>query len=159
MSNFRKVQQGLILVLMGVVVLSVSGGCAPTVSTDPLEGQVAGAPANQAPLAGHKITAVPDLPVPACMTIKTSVSYSYEGAGTRDVNYTYQGRVDIRRVHRFYREQMPLNRWQMLSDNYAHGVYTMTFQKDKEIGTVIIRKSRIFWTAVQLLIQQPQTSG
>ena len=123
---------------------------------DPLEGQVAGAPANQAPLAGHKITAVPDLPVPACMKIKTSVPYSYEGAGTRYVDYTYDGWVDIRRVHRFYREQMPLNRWQMLSDDYARGVHTMTFQKDKEIGTVIIRKTRIFWTAVRLLIQQPE---
>ncbi len=158
MNNFRKVQQGLILGSMGVVLLSVGGGCAPTVSTDPLDSQVAGAPADQAPLAGHKITAIPDLPVPACMKIKTSVSYSHEGAGSRNVDYTYQGWVDIRRVHRFYREQMPLNRWQMLSDHYTRGVYTMTFQKDREICTVTIRKTTIFWTAVRLLIQQPQTS-
>lgn len=149
----------LVFSLVAVFLVVLVGGCAPTVSTDPLEGQVAGAPAEKAPLAGHKITAVPDLPVPACMKIKTSLSHSYEGAGTRYVDYTYDGLVDIRRVHRFYREQMPLNRWQMISDEYARGVHTMTFRKNKEIGTVIISKTSVFWTAVRLLIQQPQTSG
>ena len=158
MNNFRKVPQGLILALIGVVLLSVVVGCTPTVSTDPLEGQVAGAPAEKAPLAGHKITAVPDLPVPACMKIKTSLSHSYEGAGTRYVDYTYDGLVDIRRVHRFYREQMPLNRWQMLSDYYDRGVYWLTFQKNRELCTVIIRKSTVFWTEVRLRIQQLEAS-
>ena len=155
MNNFQKLLKGFILAVMGLLLMGL-GGCAPTVSTDPLDSQVAGAPADQAPLAGHKIRAIPDLPVPAKMKIKKRVSRSYEGAGTRDVDYTYEGWVDIRRVHRFYRDQMPLNRWQMLSDEYGRGVYWLTFQKNREICTVIIRKSLIFWTAVRLRIQQPE---
>lgn len=156
MNNLQKIQQRLILAVMGIVLIGLDAGCAPTASTEPLGSQVAGAPADQAPLAGHKIRAIADLPVPANMKIKKSVSDSYEGAGTRDVDYTYTGRVDIRRVHRFYREQMPLNRWQMLNDNYSQGEYWMTFQKNKELCTVIIRKSAIFWTEVRLRIQQPE---
>ena len=156
MSNFQKLLHGSILPLMGVILIGLASGCAKTVSTDPLESQVAGAPADQAPLAGNRLRAIPDLPVPAEMAIKTTASYSYEGAGSRDVDYTYTGAVDIRRVHRFYRDQMPLNRWQMLSDDYARGVYWLTFHKNREICTVIIRKSLIFWTEVRLRIQQPE---
>ena len=156
MNNLRKVQQRFIPAVMGVVLMGFVAGCAPKASTEPLDSQVAGAPADQAPLAGHKITAVPDLPVPAKMKIKKSASYSFEGAGSRDVDYTYEGWVDIRRVHRFYREQMPLNRWQLLTDNDIRGVYWLTFQKNRELCTVIIRKSLLFWTEVRLLIQQPE---
>ena len=156
MSNLRKVQQRFILAVMGVVLIGLGAGCAPTASTEPLDSQVAGAPADQAPLAAHKITAVSDLPVPAKMKIKKGESYSYEGAGSRTIDYTYTGRVDIRRVHRFYREQMPLNRWQLLTDNDIRGVYWLTFQKNRELCTVIIRKSLLFWTEVRLLIQQPE---
>ena len=156
MSNLQKIQQRFILAVMGVVLIGLGSGCAPTASTEPLGSQVAGAPADQAPLAGHKIRTIADLPVPVKMKIKKSVSDSYEGAGVRDVDYTYSGRVDIRRVHRFYREQMPLNRWQMLNDDYKRGVYWLTFQKNRELCTVIIRKSMIFWTEVRLRIQQPE---
>ena len=156
MNILQKVLQGFILAVMGVLLIGLGAGCAATVSTDPLDSQVAGAPADQAPLAGHKITAIADLPVPAKMKINKSASYSYEGAGSRDVDYTYSGWVDIRRVHRFYREQMPLNRWQMLGDDYSRGVYWLTFQKNREICTVIIRKSLIFWIEVRLRIQQPE---
>ena len=156
MNDFQKVLQGFILAVMSVVLIGLGGGCAATVSTDPLDSQVAGAPADQAPLAGHKIRAIPDLPVPAKMKIKKGESYSYEGAGSRTIDYTYTGRVDIRRVHRFYREQMPLNRWQLLTDNDIRGVYWLTFQKNRELCTVIIRKSLLFWTEVRLLIQQPE---
>lgn len=160
MSNLQKIQQRFILAVMGVILigLGVGVGCAPTASTEPLGSQVAGAPADQAPLAGHKIRAIADLPVPVKMKIKKSVSDSYEGAGIRDVDYTYSGRVDIRRVHRFYREQMPLNRWQMLGDEYRRGEYWLTFQKNRELCTVIIRKSGIFWTEVRLRIQQLEVS-
>ena len=155
MNNFQKLLKGFILAVMAVLLIGLGAGCTATASTDPLDSQVAGAPADQAPLAGHKIRTIADLPVPAKMKIRKSVSDSYEGAGTRYVDYTYEGWVDIRRVHRFYRDQMPLNRWQMLSDEYHRGVYWLTFQKNRETCTVIIRKTLIFWTAVRLLIQQP----
>ena len=156
MNNFRKIQLRLGLLILTAALMAPATGCAPKASTEPLDSQVAGAPADQAPLPGRTITAVPDLPVPANMKIKKRVSRSFEGAGTRDIDYTYTGWVDIRRVHRFYRDQMPLNRWQMLSDEYGGGVYWLTFQKNREICTVIIRKSLIFWTEVRLRIQQPE---
>ena len=134
-------------------------GCAPTVSTDPLDKQVAGTPSDQVPLIPQKISVVSDLPVPAKMKIKKSVSHSYEGAGGRTVNYTYEGWVDIRRVHRFYLDQMPLSRWQLLANNYDRGVYTLTFQKAGEMCTVIIHKNTIHMAVVRLLIQRPQPNG
>lgn len=136
--------------------LALAGiGCTPTTSTDPLNKQIAGAPADQAPLAAKRITVVSDLPVPANMRIRKGLSHSYEGAGTRMVDYTYQGVVDIRRVHRFYREQMPLSNWQLFKDNFERGVFTMTFQKGSEVCTVIISKG-ILETKVRLLIQTPK---
>ena len=156
MSNLENVQQRFFRVVVGMVLVGLAAGCAPTTSTEPLDSQVAGESAEKSPLAKHKIRAIADLPVPAKMKIKQNVSDSFEGAGTRDVDYTYSGRVDIRRVHRFYREQMPLNRWQMLTDNYSRGEYWMTFQKNRELCTVIIRKSMTFWTEVRLRIQQPK---
>lgn len=158
MNNFYKPQPITYLLLVAAALITLATGCAPKASTEPLDSQIAGAPADQAPLPSHTITAVSDLPVPADMKIKKSASQSYEGAGTRMVDYTYHGVTDINRVHRFYRDQMPLNRWQMLTDNYIRGVYTLTFQKNREICTVIIRKSLLFWTEVQLLIQQPQAT-
>ena len=149
-----------ILILSSVFILASSflAGCAPTASTDPLDKQVAGTPANKVPLAPEKITIVSDLPAPACMKIKKSLSHSYEGAGARTVNYTYQGWVDMRRVHRFYLDQMPLSKWQLLSNNYDRGVYTLTYQKGREICTVIIRKNLFRQTVARLLIETPQTT-
>ena len=148
-----------ILIFSSAVILLTSFfvGCTPTVSTDPLDKQVAGTPSDQVPLIPEKITIVSDLPAPTRMKIKKSVSHSYEGSGTRTVNYTYEGWVDIRRVHRFYLDQMPLSNWQLLSNNYDRGVYTLTFQKGTEICTVIIRKNIVFMTVARLLIETPQT--
>ena len=156
MKISQRLQRRLFVGISGALLLVAAAGCAPRESTDPLDKQIAGAPADQAPLEAHRITAISDLPVPANMKIKKSRSYSFEGAGTRTVDYTYEGWVDIRRVHRFYLDRMPLNGWQLLTDNYVRGVHTLTHQKDKEICTVIIRKSTIFWTSVRLLIQQPE---
>lgn len=159
MKITEEIRKCFILSLGLIFLATLASGCAPTVSTDPLEKQVAGTPSDQVPLIPQKITVVPDLPVPARMKIKKSISHSYEGAGTRTVNYTYEGWVDIRRVHRFYLDQMPLNRWQLLTNNYDRGVYTLTFQKDAEVCTVIIRKNTIFMTVARLLIQRPQPSS
>ena len=148
----------LVFSLVAVFLVVLVGGCAPTVSTDPLEKQVAGTPSDQVPLIPQKITVVSDLPVPARMKIKESISHSYEGAGGRTVNYTYEGWVDMRRVHRFYLDQMPLSNWQLLANNYDRGVYSLTFQKGAETCTVRIHKSLITSTVVQLLIQRPQVS-
>lgn len=156
MEITEEIRKCFALAFGAIFLIAIAGGCAPTVSTDPLEQQVAGTPSDQVPLIPEKITVVPDLPVPARMKIKKSISHSYEGAGIRTVDYTYQGWVDIRRVHRFYLDQMPLNRWQLLADNYVRGIYTLTFQKDAEICTVIIRKNTIFMTVARLLIQKPQ---
>ena len=159
MNYSQKILQKFVLAFLASILIIGSGGCTPTASNDPLDAQVAGAPPEQAPLPTEKITAVDDLPVPANMTIKKSLSRSYEGAGTRMIDYTYSGRVDIRRVHRFYRDQMPLYRWQLLTDNYIRGVYTLIFRKDSELCTVIISKDNIFWTKAQMIIQQPQKNG
>lgn len=145
-----------ILVVTSFVLFPAGFGCAPTSSTDPLDAQIAGAPADQAPLAASRITAIPDLPVPASMKILKGLSSSYEGAGSRMVNYTYEGWVDIRRVHRFYRDQMPVSDWHLVTDNFNRGVYTMTFSKGSEICTVVINK-HLLQTRAQLLIQEPRT--
>jgi hypothetical protein len=145
--------------ILVVLIIAAAGGCAPRDANEPLDKQVAGAPPDQAPLAAHRITIVPDLPVPADMKIKEKLSTSFEGAGTRMVDYTYDGLVDMRRVYRFYIDQMPLNRWQLLTDNYTRGVHTLTYQKGRELCTVTIQKTTIFWTRVRLQIQQPETGG
>ena len=148
----------LVFSLVAAFLIVPAGGCARTVSTDPLEKQVAGTPSDQVPLIPQKITVVSDLPVPARMKIKKSISHSYEGAGGRTVNYTYEGWVDMRRVHRFYLDQMPLSNWQLLANNYDRGVYTLTFQKGVETCTARIHKSLVLSTVVRLLIQKPQVS-
>ena len=156
MKIMEELKQRITLSVIALFLIVVAVGCAPTVSTDPLEKQAAGTPSNQVPLTPQRITVVPDLPVPTRMGIKRSISFSYEGAGGRTVDYTYEGWVDIRRVHRFYLDQMPVSNWQLLADNYVRGVYTLTFRKDDEICTVTIRKNAVGMTVARLLIQKPQ---
>jgi len=151
-------QKMVVLITCGAILVLVSG-CAPRMASDPYSKQVVVAPPQQqAPLEPQRTTMVPDLPAPAQMKIKHSSSYSFEGAGGRTVDYTYKGWVNIHQVHRFYVEQMPPNGWQFLTDNYRGGIYTLTFQKDRELCTVTIQKSMIFWTSARLLIQRPQAS-
>ena len=88
MNNFRKVRQRFILAVIGVVLMGLVAGCAPKASTEPLDSQVAGAPADQAPLARHKITAVPDLPVPAIRFNRSAQKCRYyAGPGKGSVPY------------------------------------------------------------------------
>ena len=159
MKITEELQRWTILSLLSFFLIVPLIGCAPTVSTDPLDKQVAGTPSGEVPLIPQKITVVSDLPVPAKMKLKQNLSHSFEGAGGRIVDYTYEGWVDIRRVHRFYLEQMPLSRWQLLANNYTRGVYTLTFNKAGEVCTVIIRRNTIRMTVVRLLIQRPQPTG
>ena len=145
------------LLLVGLIFLvALAGGCAPTASTEPLDKQAAGTPSN--PLSPQRITVVPDLPVPAHMSIKRSISFGYEGAGGRTIDYTYEGWVGISRVHRFYLDQMPVSNWQLLADNYVRGVYTLTFRKEDEICWVTLSKNAVCMTVARLLIQKPQPS-
>ena len=156
MNNPKTAEVLPVLIVTGLLMFAVGFGCSPANSNDPLDAQIAGAPADQAPLAASRITAIPDLPVPASMKILKGLSSSYEGAGSRMVNYTYEGWVDILRVHRFYRDQMPVSNWHLLADNFDRGVYKMTFSKGSEICTVTIKK-HLLQTRVQLLIQEPRT--
>ena len=58
------------------------------------------------------------------------------------LRHTYAGEADKVSVRNFYREQMPLARWVLVSDSNVKGEYTLTYQKNAEWCTVQIRDQR-----------------
>ena len=100
---------------------------------------------------------VPDLPVPVGCSLDQGNSRSYAAAGFRLVYHTYTGRVDKWAVGRFYKLQMPINRWVLESDRMIRGTIELEFSKDKEKCSVII--DRDGWLTPTRIVISVQPSG
>jgi len=81
----------------------------------------------------------PDVPVPGGFELVDSASEDRSTGVTRlYLRHVYEGRADKYAVRNFYREQMPLARWSMVSDGNVKGDINMRFEKGAESCTVLI---------------------
>lgn len=80
---------------------------------------------------------VPDVPLPINFTFEDTKSRSYAVGGIRIIDHSYVDRrwfnkADKWAVGRFYRRQMPVNRWMLESDQMVRGTIYLQFNNEKE---------------------------
>lgn len=75
---------------------------------------------------------IPDLPIPTGFTLAEGKSRNFAAAGARYVDHVYSGRADKFAVGRFYRRQMPVNGWVMVTDMFVQGDIVLDFEKETE---------------------------
>lgn len=81
----------------------------------------------------------PDVPVPIGFKLIDKASEDRStGTSRLYVRHLYAGRADKYAIRHFYREQMPLARWSMVSDGNVKGDIDMRFEKGGESCTVSI---------------------
>jgi len=54
------------------------------------------------------------------------------------VDHSYLGASSRYAVSRFYRRQMPVNRWELVSDRFRQGTVYLDFRRDTETCRIVI---------------------
>ncbi|MFP3938194.1 MAG: hypothetical protein ACLFVW_07605 [Phycisphaerae bacterium] len=115
---------------------------------------------NRAPeLVGQARPPVADLPVPAGFSLDEQKSRGFTTGGARWVDHVYKGSADKFAVARFYKRNMPINNWDLMTDMFVQGDIILTFEKQREAARVVVGKGSLFnptqvslqlWTKGQL---------
>lgn len=102
----------------------------------------------------------PDIPIPNGFKLVDPASEDRStGVSRLYLRHLYTGQADKYAVRSFYREQMPLARWTMVSAGNVRGVCTLRFEKGNESCDIEIRdagKGLGRHTEIQVLIAQQQ---
>jgi hypothetical protein len=107
---------------------------------------------------------VPDLPVPIGFDLDQGRSRNLAAAGVRWVDHVYKGSGDKFAVARFYRRQMPINRWVLVTEMFSKGDLKLDFEKQNERCHITLSDGDVFhatiirtelWTAGR--VPQPQS--
>ncbi len=81
---------------------------------------------------------IADLPVPFGFDLDEGRSRHWTMGSIRLVDHVYEGSGDKFVVARFYRTQMPINRWELVRDVFAQGDIILDFDKGNERCHVVI---------------------
>ena len=81
-----------------------------------------------------------DIPLPVGFRLVDRASEDHRSAGFQRLylRHEYAGQADKHAIRGFYREQMPLARWRLLSDANVKGDFSMRFEKGTESCTIQI---------------------
>ncbi len=84
-----------------------------------------------------------DIPVPVGFRFVESASEDFSAGGSRlYLRHLYQGKANKYNVRNFYREQMPLAQWTLVSDGNVKGEYQMRWEKGHEVCRLVIRDGK-----------------
>lgn len=145
-----------------LVALVGCGGSDTTMSSS-------GAPAGAGPmpeLVGLARPPIPDLPVPDDFSLDEGKSRSFAAAGARYIDHVYKGSADKFAVARFYKRQMPISRWALVTDMFVQGNIMLDFEKATERCRVTVTEGGLFnstvvkialWTSGRIV--SPQVSA
>lgn len=81
-----------------------------------------------------------DVPIPEGFTWERDKARSYQAGNLRNVEHVYKGRADQTAVWRFYKQQMPINQWAVVTETFKEGVGTLDFDKGTERCRITIYK-------------------
>ena len=81
---------------------------------------------------------IADLPIPVGFKLNEGQSRSFAAAGARYVDHLYKGKGDKFAVARFYKSQMPRNRWVLVTDMFIQGEVVLDFEKETERCRVVL---------------------
>ena len=147
-----------ILTALTVALLLVAAGCQQNNTVDASNGaprEVQSVPE----LVAQSRPPIPDLPVPIGFKLKESKSRDFAAAGARYVDHVYRGGGDRFAVARFYKRQMPIARWTLVTSLFVQGDLMLDFEKETERCRVVISKGGLFhrtevkvqlWTSGQI---------
>jgi hypothetical protein len=95
-------------------------------------------------LVGQARPPVADLPVPLGFKLDQGRSRSFATGGVRWVDHVYKGSADKFAVARFYKRNMPISKWELMTDMFVQGKIILTFEKPGEASRVEIRDGDLF---------------
>jgi len=107
---------------------------------------------------------IADLPIPIGFDLNESKSRNFTAAGARYADHVYKGSADKFAVGRFYKRQMPINRWTLVTDMFVQGDIMLDFEKDTERCRVTITDGSFGSTVVKVAMWtsgriRPPTTG
>ncbi|NQU76115.1 MAG: hypothetical protein HQ546_07380 [Planctomycetes bacterium] len=91
---------------------------------------------------------VTDLAVPLGFKLDEKNSRSMATVGIRSVEHRYTGRADKWAVGRFFKRQMPLAQWTLLSDRMSEGTIHLTFSNGRELCELEIGDRALYGTVI-----------
>lgn len=97
-------------------------------------------------LAGQAQPPIADLPVPAGFRLLEGRSRNFTAAGARYADHVYHGWADKFAVARFYKRQMPISRWALVTDMFVQGSIILDFEKDTERCRITVKDSLVTTT-------------
>ncbi len=87
---------------------------------------------------------IDDLPVPIGFYLDEGKSRNFSAAGARYIDHAFKGRADKFAVGRFYKRQMPISRWTLVTDMFVQGDIVLDFEKDTERCRITVSDGGMF---------------
>jgi len=81
-------------------------------------------------LVAKAIPSIADVPEPIGFKLDERRSRYFAAAGARYVDHLYKGSADKWAVGRFYKRQMPVSRWVLVTDRFVQGGIILDFEKE-----------------------------
>ena len=109
-----------------------------------------------------------DMPIPIGFKLDEGRSRNFTAAGARYVDHLYKGSANKWVVARFYKRQMPTERWTFVTDIFAQGNISLDFERETERCQVTIGKGSLFnptyikvqlWTTGRIVVPEEKTGG
>jgi hypothetical protein len=98
-----------------------------------------------------------DIPTPAGFNLVTGQSFSFENSGIRVALLKYKGRGTLDQVLNFYKEQMPLSRWNLLNVS-EFGQRMLNFEREGETCIITVQ-SQLTGTLITLSLGPKSSQG
>ena len=131
------------IVFVSVAILAFAVGCGGTQTID----ASSGAPRKIEPmydLVAKSRPVISDMPIPIGYSLDEGRSRTFETGVARYVDHVYKGGSDKFAVARFYKRQMPINRWALVTDMFVQGDVMLDFEKETERCRIIITDGNLF---------------
>ena len=95
-----------------------------------------------------------DIPVPTGFKFLYKHSYSFQSGNIRMAVFRYSGRKDADQVSNFYKQQMPLYNWNLIS-SVEYGTRLLNFEREDE-SCIISIQPKTFNTLVAISLGPKQ---
>jgi len=105
---------------------------------------------------------IPDLPVPVGFRLDEGKSRTFEAGGARYIDHVYRGGSDKFTVARFFKKQMQISRWTLMTSMFVQGDIRLDFEKGAERCSITITDGDLFHKThvnVQLWVSRPIQRG
>jgi hypothetical protein len=99
------------------------------------------------------------VPLPAGFNLSDKMTEDYESGQQRTARHEYRGFANSLAVRDFYRDQMPTQGWNCVSDQNVKGIVTMRFERKGEACTIQIKPGWLNYTRVQVILNPFNRTG